>query len=317
MWSHSRSGSASESPTIAIRLREFGHLTWCSKFGTGASPSSGVSNIDAHCGLVDRDLAARLLAIERPAGSRCGRCVFAWLTAVWMLRKRHFLSCRRRMQPLAAPLLALEDLLDQPLRVRLADDQRLLVVPAVLRHRRPCSDRGRTPGARGGRAAVLARSAERAQHEPAASIPSSSERQRTPSRSALESAAVLARPRPDPARAAARARERLGRAARPAPALQVRADDHPARARTRSRSTATTSRARRCPAGSSASARTSSAPTARSRASTSSTCTTAVLARSTAATRRSPPARRRRSSQLPARLRLPATSRATSWTSTT
>ena len=35
---------------IAIRLREFGHLTWCSKFGTGASPSSGVSNIDAHRG---------------------------------------------------------------------------------------------------------------------------------------------------------------------------------------------------------------------------------------------------------------------------
>ena len=48
LWSHSRSGSASESPTIAIRLREFGHLTWCSKFGTGASPSSGVSNIDRH-----------------------------------------------------------------------------------------------------------------------------------------------------------------------------------------------------------------------------------------------------------------------------
>ena len=33
---------------IAIRLRELGHLTWCSKVGTFASPSSGVSNIAAH-----------------------------------------------------------------------------------------------------------------------------------------------------------------------------------------------------------------------------------------------------------------------------
>ena len=61
--------------------------------------------------------------------------LLAWLTAVWMLWKRQLLVLPEAQQPLAPLLLALEDLLDEPLRVRLADDQRLLVVPAVAGHR--------------------------------------------------------------------------------------------------------------------------------------------------------------------------------------
>ena len=61
--------------------------------------------------------------------------LLAWLTAVWMLRKRQLLELPEAQEPLARALLALVDLLDEPLRVRLADDQRLLVVPAVAGHR--------------------------------------------------------------------------------------------------------------------------------------------------------------------------------------
>ena len=61
--------------------------------------------------------------------------LLARLTADWMWRKRHRLYCRRRVRRLRAMLLALERLADQLARVLLADDQRLGVVPAVLRHR--------------------------------------------------------------------------------------------------------------------------------------------------------------------------------------
>ena len=155
--------------------------------------------------------------------------LLAWLTAVWMLRKRQRLSCPRRRSRLPAPLLALEDLLDEPLRVRLADDQRLLVVPAVAGHRRPCSDRGRTPGARGGRAAVPVRSANAPRT--ATSVHTLLIRpESTPFRNALESLAVLPRLGLILLALLLAARERLRGAARPAPALQVRARDHPARA---------------------------------------------------------------------------------------
>ena len=170
--------------------------------------------------LVDRDLAARLLAIE-PRQDRDAVVALGVVDRGLDVAEAALLVLPEAQQPLAALLLALEDLLDEPLRVRLADDQRLLVVPAVAGHRALVRIGEERLALRvgEGRAGEERKGAQKNHQRPYPPHPTG--KYTIPQRTRVTCRAAPARP--DPAGSPARARERLRRAARPAPALQVRA----------------------------------------------------------------------------------------------
>ena len=177
--------------------------------------------------LVDRDLAARLLAIE-PRQDRDAVVGLGVVDRRLDVAEAALLVLPEAQEPLAPLLLALEDLLDEPLRVRLADDQRLLVVPAVAGHRAlvRIGEERLALGVGEGRAGEERKRAQNSRQRPYPPHPTGNVHHSSSTRVTCRAAPA----RPDPAGSPAPARERFRRAARPAPALQVRAGDHPARA---------------------------------------------------------------------------------------